>query len=59
MEETARIKNPKRVEAGRKLAEKNKEIQEFYIKNTTVFSNTGYFERFAVSNKNVAAFNLA
>ena len=29
-----RSKNPKRVEAGKKLAEKNKQIKEFYIKNT-------------------------
>ena len=29
-----RSKNPKRVEAGKKLAEKNKEMKEFYIKNT-------------------------
>ena len=27
-------KNPKRVEAGKKLAEKNKKIKEFYTKNS-------------------------
>ena len=28
-------KNPKRVEAGKKLAENNKKIKEFYIKNNS------------------------
>ena len=36
-----RSKNQKRVEAGKKLAEKNKEIKEFYIKNTKS-SNSNY-----------------
>ena len=36
-----RSKNPKRVEAGKKLSEKNKEIKEFYIKNTKS-SNSNY-----------------
>ena len=36
-----RSKNPKRVEAGKKLGEKNKEIKEFYIKNTKS-SNSNY-----------------
>ena len=36
-----RSKNPKRIEAGKKLAEKNKEIKEFYIKNTKS-SNSNY-----------------
>ena len=31
-----RSKNPKRVEAGKKLSEKNKEIKEFYIKKHKV-----------------------
>ena len=51
-------KNPKRVEAGKKLAENNKKIKEFYTKNSksnynyhiigavTIFSGIGIFYYF-------------
>ena len=35
-------KNPKRVEAGKKLAENNKKIKEFYIKNNSKKINYEY-----------------
>ena len=39
VESTRAVKNPKRLEAGKKLSEKNKEVKEFYIKNSKYNKN--------------------